>query len=139
MKEFRMKTFWGSITAVALLLVFNAPAYSEEEGKPEENIRAESDDKVINEGKDHKNLHAIKGKVQSIDGDNIVIELKMGHKTLVANDKAIFHIEGKDGTIKDLKAGMYILVENQHNSKIAVRVFASETDKKVGAERKQEK
>ena len=82
-----------------------------------------------------KKPHAVKGTIKELGEATITVLKKGDHEAVFkTNEETTFDVDGKESALTDLKVGMYILVQN--NKDIAVKVWASETNKRVGPSKK---
>ena len=69
------------------------------------------------------------GEVTSIDGLTIHVEDPHGEAAIVTNDSTEFVINGADGSLADIKVGMFVHAQGEKNDDgtfTATRVFASD-------------
>jgi hypothetical protein len=69
------------------------------------------------------------GEVTSIDGATIHVKNPHGEAAIVTNDSTEFVVNGADGSLADVKVGMFVHAQGEKNDDdtlTATRVFASD-------------
>ena len=87
---------------------------------------------------DEKKPHRMKGVIVEINDSSLTVEITAKKKsiTFTVTDETTYEVDEKEVKITDLKPGMHVLVQN--NKLEAAKIWASETNKRVGPKRNAE-